>query len=71
MGVLYLRLLLERGLSPRRLIVSTFTNAAAAELGERLRARLLWALGEARAFETACRSELARDESRDARDAPD
>ena len=70
-GVLYLRLLLERGLSPRRIIVSTFTNAAAAELAERLRARLLWALGEARAFETACRSELARDESRDARDAPD
>ena len=46
-GVLYLRLLLERGLSPRRIIVSTFTNAAAAELGERLRARLLWALAEA------------------------
>ncbi|HPA00770.1 MAG TPA: UvrD-helicase domain-containing protein, partial [Chiayiivirga sp.] len=37
-GVLYLRLLLERGLSPRRIIVSTFTNAAAAELAERLRA---------------------------------
>ena len=76
-GVLYLRLLLERGLSPRRIIVSTFTNAAAAELAERLRARLLWALGEARAFGVAasasppCRSELARDESRDARDAPD
>lgn len=46
-AVLYLRLLLERQLSPRQIIVSTFTNAAAAELGERLRGKLLWALAEA------------------------
>ena len=48
-GVLYLRLLLEQQLSPRRIIVATFTNAAAAELAERLRERLLWALAEAEA----------------------
>lgn len=46
-AVLYLRLLLEQGLTPRRIIVATFTKAAAAELGERLRARLLWALDQA------------------------
>ncbi|WP_395680668.1 UvrD-helicase domain-containing protein [Dokdonella sp.] len=46
-GMVYLRLLLEQRRSPRRIIVSTFTNAAAAELAERLRARLLWALAEA------------------------
>ncbi|HQA02918.1 UvrD-helicase domain-containing protein, partial [Thermomonas sp.] len=46
-AVLYLRLLLERQLSPRQIVVSTFTNAAAAELGERLRGKLLWALAEA------------------------
>ena len=46
-AVLYLRLLLERQLSPKQIIVSTFTNAAAAELGERLRGKLLWALAEA------------------------
>ncbi len=43
-GVLYLRLLLEQGLSPKQVIVSTFTNAAAAELSLRLRQRLHWAL---------------------------
>lgn len=47
-AMLYLRLLLEERLSPRQIIVSTFTNAAAAELSERLRGRLLWALTEAR-----------------------
>ena len=49
-AVLYLRLLLEETLSPRRIIVSTFTNAAAAELAERLRGKLLWALAEAERF---------------------
>lgn len=39
-GVLYLRLLLEQQLSPRQIVVATYTNAAAAELVERLRARL-------------------------------
>ena len=43
-GVLYLRLLLEQKLTPRQIIVSTFTNAAAAELRERLRSRLVQAL---------------------------
>lgn len=41
-SVLYLRLVLEFGLSPRQIVVTTFTNAAAQELRERLRARLLW-----------------------------
>ena len=31
-GVLYLRLLLERDLSPRQIVVATFTNAAAFEV---------------------------------------
>lgn len=42
-SVLYLRLLLERELTPRQIVVTTFTNAAADELRERLRGRLLWA----------------------------
>ena len=42
-AVLYLRLLLERGLSPRQVVVTTFTDAAAQELRERLRAKLDWA----------------------------
>ncbi|MFA5685070.1 MAG: UvrD-helicase domain-containing protein [Lysobacteraceae bacterium] len=46
-SALYLRLLLEQRRSPRQIIVSTFTNAAAAELAERLRGKLLWALAEA------------------------
>ena len=43
-SVLYLRLLLEQGLTPRQIVVTTFTNPAAEELRERLRARLLWAV---------------------------
>jgi exodeoxyribonuclease V beta subunit len=39
-AALYLRLVLERGLSPRRIVVATFTNKAADELRERLRERL-------------------------------
>jgi exodeoxyribonuclease V beta subunit len=42
-AALYLRLLLQYELSPRQIVVATFTNAAAAELAGRLRARLLWA----------------------------
>jgi exodeoxyribonuclease V beta subunit len=42
-SVLYLRLLLEQGLTPRQIVVTTFTNPAAEELRERLRGRLLWA----------------------------
>lgn len=41
-AVLYLRLLLEQGLSPRQIVVTTFTDAAAQELRERLRAKLVW-----------------------------
>ena len=43
-SVLYLRLLLERALTPRQIVVTTFTDAAADELRERLRGRILWAL---------------------------
>lgn len=39
-GVLYLRLLLDQNLTPRQIVVATFTNAAAFELKERLRARI-------------------------------
>lgn len=46
-AVLYLRLLLEEHLSPKQIIVSTFTKAAASELAERLRNKLQWALAEA------------------------
>ncbi len=49
-GVLYLRLLLEEGRMPRQIIVSTFTKAAAAELSQRLRGKLQWALAEAARF---------------------
>jgi exodeoxyribonuclease V beta subunit len=38
---LYLRLLLERGLSVREILVVTFTKAATAELRERMRTRLV------------------------------
>ena len=38
---LYLRLLLERGLEAPQLLVVTFTNAATAELRERIRSRLV------------------------------
>ena len=49
-AALYLRLLLERGLSPRQVVVTTFTDAAAGELRERLRRQLLTAERLARAF---------------------
>jgi exodeoxyribonuclease V beta subunit len=38
---LYLRLLLERGFDVRQILVVTFTNAATAELRERIRARIV------------------------------
>ena len=38
---LYLRLLLERGLEVPQILVVTFTNAATAELHERIRARIV------------------------------
>ncbi|QOW25533.1 UvrD-helicase domain-containing protein [Lysobacter sp. H23M47] len=43
-AVLYLRLLLEQGRSPRQVVVTTFTEAAAQELRERLRGKLRWAV---------------------------
>ncbi len=46
-AVLYLRLVLERGLPPRRIVAATFTDAAAQELRDRLRAKLQWALAQA------------------------
>ncbi len=64
-AVLYLRLLLEEKLSPRQIIVSTFTNAAAAELGERLRGKLLWALAEAAKYRDGIVSEVGTHPDRD------
>ncbi|MCX7512818.1 UvrD-helicase domain-containing protein [Frateuria hangzhouensis] len=49
-SVLYLRLLLEQGLSPTQIVVTTFTDAAAQELRERLRGRLVWAEDQALAW---------------------
>lgn len=46
-AVLYLRLVLELGLAPRSIVAATFTDAAAQELRERLRAKLQWALAQA------------------------
>ncbi|MEO8802395.1 MAG: UvrD-helicase domain-containing protein, partial [Rudaea sp.] len=40
-GLIYLRLLLERGLCVEQILVATFTNAAAQELRDRLRKRLV------------------------------
>ena len=64
-AVLYLRLLLERQLSPRQIVVSTFTNAAAAELGERLRGKLLWALAEANQHQQGIASDAGKHADRD------
>lgn len=50
-AVLYLRLLLEQALGPRQIVVTTFTDAAASELRERLRDRLRWAEDEALSFD--------------------
>ncbi|MEO8670242.1 MAG: UvrD-helicase domain-containing protein [Tahibacter sp.] len=47
-SVLYVRLLLENQLDPKQIVVTTFTDAAAQELRERIRARLLWAEARAR-----------------------
>ncbi|HVX06015.1 MAG TPA: UvrD-helicase domain-containing protein, partial [Rhodanobacteraceae bacterium] len=44
-ATLYLRLILERGLTPDRIVVATFTRAATAELAMRLRQRLRTASG--------------------------
>ncbi len=54
-GVIYLRLLLERELRVEQILVTTFTDAAAQELRERLRRRLVEAeqLLEAASIDTA------------------
>ncbi|MEF7616550.1 exodeoxyribonuclease V subunit beta [Aquincola sp. MAHUQ-54] len=52
---LYLRLLLERGLEVQRILVVTFTNAATAELRERIRGRIVDVLGALRAPPDAAR----------------
>ena len=52
-AVLHLRLLLEQGLGPRQVVVTTFTDAAASELRERLRERLRWAEEAALHFDAA------------------
>ncbi|NCT67923.1 MAG: UvrD-helicase domain-containing protein [Rhodanobacteraceae bacterium] len=48
-SVLYLRLLLEEKLEPRQIVVTTFTDAAAQELRERIRGRIGWAMQKAEA----------------------
>ncbi len=60
-AVLYLRLILEHDLSPRQIIVTTFTKAAAQELRERLRNKLRWAERIAQ-IDAAAESSLAADE---------
>ena len=40
-GLVYLRLLVERGLGVERILVTTFTETAAQELRERLRRRIV------------------------------
>jgi len=52
-SVLYLRLLLEQNLGPAQIVVTTFTDAAAQELRERIRARIGWALRETAAGDDA------------------
>ncbi|MCX7557688.1 UvrD-helicase domain-containing protein [Xanthomonadaceae bacterium JHOS43] len=64
-SALYLRLLLEEQRTPQQIIVSTFTNAAAAELSERLRSKLQWALAEAAAYGAGQGIDAAPDEATD------
>ncbi|NLB14488.1 MAG: UvrD-helicase domain-containing protein, partial [Gammaproteobacteria bacterium] len=64
-SALYLRLLLEEQRSPQQIIVSTFPNAAAAELSERLRSKLQWALAEAAAYGAGQGIDAAPDEATD------
>jgi len=60
-SVLYLRLILELGFTPRQIIVTTFTNAAAEELRERLRSRLLWALHRLLSGDWQCAGDASDD----------
>ena len=52
MTALYLRLLLEERLAPRQIVVTTFTEAAAEELRERLRSKLEQAIALCQASES-------------------
>ncbi|HEV2541017.1 MAG TPA: UvrD-helicase domain-containing protein [Frateuria sp.] len=60
-SVLYLRLLLEQGLSPAQIVVTTFTDAAAQELRERLRGRLAWAEDQALAWPVDAQADAPTD----------
>ena len=60
-SVLYLRLLLEHALSPAQIVVTTFTDAAAQELRERLRARLAWAEDQALAWPSESQADAPAD----------
>jgi exodeoxyribonuclease V beta subunit len=62
-SVLYLRLLLERGLGPAQIVVTTFTDAAAQELRERLRQRLAWAIRLAGGSESGNAASLPADQA--------
>ncbi len=53
---LYLRLLLERGLEVQQILVVTFTNAATAELRERIRSRIVETLAYLRDGDAAAAS---------------
>lgn len=71
---LYLRLLVEEGLSPAQILVVTYTQAATAELRERVRERIQKAIevGEAEDAEAAAGSagsEAPHDEPRDEAEA--
>jgi exodeoxyribonuclease V beta subunit len=58
-SVLYLRLLLEQALGPAQIVVTTFTDAAAQELRERIRARIGWALAEIEAADAGATGDAA------------
>ena len=58
---LYLRLLLERRLEVQQILVVTFTNAATAELRERIRARIVDALDQLRGSAVASGDRFAAD----------
>ena len=53
--VLYLRLLLERGLRVQDILVVTFTRAATGELRERIRSRIVEMLGNGGKSAKECR----------------
>ncbi len=60
-SVLYLRLLLEQEFSPAQIVVTTFTDAAAQELRERVRARIAWAQPRSRSGDCRRAASVATD----------